>query len=47
MNGDTLFAPDLEHAHAEHVGRAAVATMILRRTPDPERFGAIGIDEEG
>jgi len=47
MNGDTLFAPDLEHAHVEHVGRAAVATMILRRTPDPERFGAIGIDEEG
>ena len=47
MNGDTLFAPDLEHAHAEHVGRAAVATMILRRTPDPERFGAIGIDEKG
>ena len=47
MNGDTLFAPDLEHAHAEHVGRAAVATMILRRTPDPERFGAIGIDRQG
>lgn len=47
MNGDTLFAPDLRRAYAEHVGRAAVATMILRRTPEPERFGAIGVDAEG
>jgi len=47
MNGDTLFAPDLRHAYAEHTGRAAVATMILRRTSDPERFGAIGIDGGG
>jgi len=27
-----------------HVDRSAVATMLLRRTPDPERFGAVGID---
>ncbi len=47
MNGDTLFAPDLEHASAEHLARGAVAKMILRRTPHPERFGAIGIDREG
>ncbi len=47
MNGDTLFAPDLRHAYAEHLARGAVATMILRRTPHPERFGAIGIDEDG
>jgi mannose-1-phosphate guanylyltransferase len=47
MNGDTLFAPDLEGALAEHQARGAVATMILRRTPDPERFGAIGVDESG
>jgi len=47
MNGDTLFAPDLRRAYAEHLARGAVATMILRRTPEPERFGAIGIDEEG
>ena len=44
MNGDTLFAPDLAHAYAEHHARGAVATMILRQTPDPDRFGAIGID---
>ena len=47
MNGDTLFAPDLRRAHAEHLAQGAVATMILRRTPNPERFGAIGIDQEG
>jgi NDP-sugar pyrophosphorylase family protein len=47
MNGDTLFAPDLRHAYAQHIARGAVATMILRRTRHPERFGAIGIDEEG
>lgn len=47
MNGDTLFGPDLDHAYAEHLARGAVATMILRRTRDPERFGAIGIDSEG
>jgi len=47
MNGDTLFAPELDRAYAEHQARGAVATMILRRTPGPERFGAIGIDREG
>jgi NDP-sugar pyrophosphorylase family protein len=47
MNGDTLFAPDLAHACAEHHARGAVATMILRRTSAPERFGAIGIDSRG
>lgn len=47
MNGDTLFAPDLRVAYAEHQQRGAVATMILRRTAEPERFGAIGIDEDG
>jgi hypothetical protein len=47
MNGDTLFAPDLRHARAEHLARGAVATMILRRTPNPERFGSIGVDEQG
>jgi len=47
MNGDTLFAPDLTHAYAEHHARGAVATMILRRTSAPERFGAIGIDAQG
>lgn len=47
MNGDTLYAPVLQPALEAHVKRGAMATMILRRTPDPERFGAIGIDEHG
>ncbi len=47
MNGDTLFAPNLRRALDAHSARRAVATMILRRTPDPQRFGAIGIDAEG
>jgi NDP-sugar pyrophosphorylase family protein len=47
MNGDTLFAPDIEAALAQHMARGAVATMILRRTAGPARFGAIGIDETG
>ena len=45
MNGDTLFAPDLGRAYAAHVAHEAVATMILRPTDEPERFGAIGIDQ--
>ncbi len=47
MNGDTLFAPDLARAYEAHRSRGAVATMILRRTSDPSRYGAIGIDDEG
>lgn len=47
MNGDTLFAPDLRAPLDQHRALGAVATMILRRTPDPERFGAIGVDESG
>ena len=35
MNGDTLFAPDLGCAYAAHIGRGAVATMILRPTSEP------------
>jgi NDP-sugar pyrophosphorylase family protein len=47
MNGDTLFAPDLRRALETHEARGAVATMILRQAPDPERFGAVGIDDDG
>lgn len=47
MNGDTLFAPDLGAALESHERLGAVATMILRRTPDPARFGTIGVDASG
>ncbi len=46
-NADTLFAPDLGHAYREHLARGAVATMILRRTPDAARYGAVGVDGHG
>lgn len=47
MNGDTLFAPRLTEAYRAHLDRGAIATMILRRTPDPASFGAVGVDAEG
>ncbi len=47
MNADTLFGPNLQVALDQHLAREAVATMILRRTPDPARFGAIGVDDSG
>ncbi len=47
MNGDTLFAPDVQRAYRRHVEEGALATMILRRTPEPARFGAIGVDGDG
>ncbi len=47
INADMLFAPNLSEACRLHLERGAVATMILRRTPDPARFGAIGVDGDG
>ena len=47
INGDTLFAPDLAAAVEAHAAAGAVATMILRPTPEPRRHGAIGIDARG
>ena len=47
MNADVLFAPDLANALAVHREHDAIATMVLRRTPDPDRFGSIEIDRSG
>ena len=47
MNGDTLYAADLAAAYRLHVEAGPVATMILRRTANPSRFGAIGVDDRG
>jgi NDP-sugar pyrophosphorylase family protein len=44
VNGDALFAPDLEAALAAHGSSGAIATMIVRADPDAERLGAVGID---
>lgn len=47
FNGDVLFAPDLARAVALHRRHDAIATMVLRADPDPQRYGAIEIDAEG
>jgi mannose-1-phosphate guanylyltransferase len=47
MNGDILFAPDLEAIVAEHRARRAEATLVLRHTADPFSLGAIEIDPAG
>jgi len=44
VNGDALFAPKLATAIAAHGSSGAIATMIVRRDPDAERLGAVGID---
>lgn len=47
INGDALFAPDLEAAVAAHRSSGAIATMVVRRDPEAERLGAVGIDGDG
>ena len=47
LNGDTLYAPDLSRAIELHEESGAVATMILRPTDEPDRYGRIGIDQDG
>jgi mannose-1-phosphate guanylyltransferase len=44
MNGDVVFAPDLERAVAHHRAVDAIATMIVRATPGSEGHGAVEID---
>ncbi len=47
VNGDVISAPDLEQAIATHIRLGAMATMVLRQTPDPDRYGAVEVDSEG
>ena len=47
MNGDILFRPDLDAAIQAHRERHALATMIVRSHPEPERLGAIDTDAQG
>ena len=46
-NADILFCPDLARALRVHQANDAVATMILRDTPEPEHWGAIETDVTG
>lgn len=47
MNADTIVGIDLRPFLAEHRRRGAVATVVLRKDPEMDRFGIIGIDPAG
>jgi NDP-sugar pyrophosphorylase family protein len=47
LNGDTLFELDLGAMTAAHRRSGAVATMALREDPDPDRWGAVEVDDAG
>ena len=44
LNGDTLLELDLEALVRFHNGREALATMVVRADPDPDRWGAVEVD---
>jgi mannose-1-phosphate guanylyltransferase len=47
MNAKVVADLDLPALLAAHAGQDASATMLLRDDPDPQRWGAIGVDAEG
>ena len=47
INGDALFAPDIEAAVTFHEARRALATLVVRADPAAERYGAVGVDDTG
>jgi mannose-1-phosphate guanylyltransferase len=47
VNGDAVFAPDLARAVALHRSSGALATLVVRETPEADAYGAIGVDREG
>lgn len=47
VNGDAVFAPDLTRAVALHRSSGALATLVVRETPEAEAYGAIGVDKDG
>jgi NDP-sugar pyrophosphorylase family protein len=46
-NGDALFAPDFERIAAFHRRTGALATMVVVRSKDAARAGAVGLDGTG
>jgi NDP-sugar pyrophosphorylase family protein len=46
-NGDVLFELDLRAALAFHRQRGALATLVLRHSPELARYGAVEIDRRG
>jgi NDP-sugar pyrophosphorylase family protein len=47
LNADTLIGIDLAPFVRQHRERGAAATLVLRKDPDMDRFGTIGIDPTG
>jgi len=47
MNAKVVADLDLPALLAAHAGHEAVATMLLRDDPEPQRWGAIGVDAGG
>jgi NDP-sugar pyrophosphorylase family protein len=47
MNADTVVGIDLRPYLDEHRRHAAAATLVLRRDPEMERFGTLGITADG
>jgi NDP-sugar pyrophosphorylase family protein len=45
LNGDTLLEVDLDALVRFHRERGALATMVVRADPDPDRWGAVEVDE--
>ncbi len=47
MNAKVVADLDLPALLADHAAHGATATMLLRDDPDPQRWGAIGVDATG
>ena len=47
LNADTLIGIDLLPFLRQHRERAAAATLVLRKDPEMDRFGTIGIGADG
>ena len=47
LNADTLIGIDLRPFLREHRNRTAAATLVLRKDPEMDRFGTIGIAPDG
>jgi NDP-sugar pyrophosphorylase family protein len=47
LNGDSCFGIPFEQLVAAHDRTGAIATIALRRTMEPERFGTVALDGDG
>jgi NDP-sugar pyrophosphorylase family protein len=45
VNGDSLLDVDLRAIADDHRAHGAIATLALRRVPDPERYGVVEVDD--